>query len=310
MAIKIFYMRYITLISVAALMLSACNVQNVTDLGVLNHVTIGVAPMSIVDLPVGTKADLQFTQSGVDFRWDEDDVVGMFPDKGAQAYFEMNGFTGGATASFDGGGWALKGASKYAIYYPYSYDHRERTHIPMHYEGQRQIGKGDYSHLRKFIHLATGAQRPMGGACDYNMKRAEAVVWFRLKLPRAAVYEQLSIKLADGTKVVASTRLDISGEQYEITPDMVVNKFVVTLENIKTDRPDEVVDFYVMLPPQNFKDKKMIISIDTVDGESCQAMIDGKDMLHNNAYYYEATLTTEFGSTNESFEGIDGAWDK
>ena len=294
------------MIAVAIMSATSCEVMIVPN--VLNHVSIGVSPMNLSNFPAVTKADLEITDKLVHFAWDEDDIVGMFPDRGAQAYFEMADHAGNDVAEFDGGGWALKSASKYAVYYPYSYDHRERTSIPFHYGGQKQNGKGNYEHLKAFQHLATGAATPQNGACNYKMERAEAIVRFRLKLPRIAVYEQLTIKLADGSQFVVSTHLDVSGEQYQIRPNEYINKFVVSLENVKTEQEGEVVDFYLMMPPQNLINKKMIISVDTIDGDSCLAEIDGMNMANNYAYHYEATLSTDFGSSGEGFEGINGSW--
>ena len=301
-------MKKLVLILAATFTLFSCEL--VVRPGVLNHVSIGVSEMDMSSFAAETKADIEISEELVSFAWSEDDVVGMFPDRGAQAYFEMAKHVGQATAEFDGGGWALKTASKYAVYYPYSYDHRERTAIPLHYKGQKQSGNGNYNHLKAFQHLATGAAEPVNGSCNYSMDRAEAIVRFRLKLPRIAVYEKLSIKLADGSKIVVSTNLDVSGETYQITPTDYVSKFEVSLENVSTTQENQVVDFYLMLPPQNFVDKKIIISVDTVEGDCCQAEIDGKNMLNNGAYHYEATLTTEFGSSGEDFEGVDGKWEE
>ena len=295
--------------SLAVLMLLSASCEIVSGPAVLNHVAIGVSPMNLSDFPVATKADIEITKDFVRFAWGEDDIVGMFPDRGAQAYFEMASHAGSDVAEFDGGGWALKSASKYATYYPYSYDHRDRTDIPLKYHGQKQIGKGNYDHLKHFQHLAAGAQRPMNGSCNYKMDRTEAIVRFRLKLPRVAVYEKLTIKTSDGTKLIISTKLDVSGDHYAIFPDQEVDRYVVTLENVKTDSENEVVDFYLMMPPQNLIEKKLIVSVDTVEGDSCVAEIDGKDMVNNYAYHYEATMTTDFGSSNENFEGIGGSWD-
>jgi hypothetical protein len=276
--------------------------------GVLNYVSIGVGPMDMTEFLADTKADIQI-EDKVYFAWEETDVVGMFPDKGAQAYFEMASHAGETTASFDGGGWALKSAREYAVYYPYSYDHKERTAIPMHYHGQKQVGKNNYDHLKRYQHLATGAAKPHNGACNYEMQRAEALVRFRLQMPRIAIYDELSIKVSDGTKIYTSSILDVSEEEYKVIPTLSVDQFFVSLEDVVTSVSGEFVDFYLMLPPQNLSGKKLIISVNTVKGDSCQASIDGKDMKHNTAYHYEAILTTEFGSSGEPFEGIDGSWD-
>ena len=301
-------MRKLLILAASAFCLLSCEIITDTS-GVLNHVSIGVADMDMSNFPVQTKADLEIVEGKFRFTWTSDDIVGMFPNRGAQAYFEMADFEGSNQAEFDGGGWALKSASEYAVYYPYSYDHRERTSIPMHYRGQKQNGKGSFDHLKNFQHLATGASKPVDGECNYSMDRAEAIVRFRVKLPRIAAYNELSIKLSDGTPIVVSSTLDVSGSKYAISSSETVHQYILSLENVSTTVENEEVDFYLALPPQNFTGKKLIISVNTVEGDSCQAEVDGKfDLENNKAYQYSATLTTEFGSSGESFEGIDGNW--
>ena len=300
-------MRKLTLLLPVLLCSVSCNID-ITQGGVLNHVSIGVSPVNMDDFPVTTKADIEISTDFIYFAWEESDVVGMFPDRGAQAYFEMSQHIGSDVATFDGGGWALKSASQYAVYYPYSYDHKERTSIPLKYQGQVQRGKDNYEHLKAFQHLATGAEKPLDGACNYRMERAEAIVCFNLTLPRVAIYEEVTVKIKDGTQIVTSTKLDVSKEQYDIRADDYVDKFVVSLQDVTTQIEGESVNFYMMMPPQDLSGKKLIVSVNTVEGDCCMAEIPGKNMLNNAAYKYEAVLTTDFGSIHESFSGIDGAW--
>ncbi len=295
---------------IAAAVMSLCSCETQVRPGVLNHVAIGVSPVDMSHFPAATKADIEITDQLIHFAWDETDVVGMFPDRGAQAYFEMAEHAGDDVAEFDGGGWALKSASRYAVYYPYNYDHRERTSIPFHYGGQKQNGKGQYDHLKAFQHLATGAATPQNGSCNYKMDRAEAIVRFRLSLPRIAAYKQLTVKTDDGTPMVVSTILDVSNENYTINPNETVDRVILELENVVTSVQGEIVDFYLMMPPQCLGTKKLIISVDTVEGDSCMGVVDGMDMANNYAYQYSAVLTTDFGSRHESFEGLDGTWEK
>ena len=55
---------------------------------------------------------------GMQFTWADKDTVGIYPDRGDQVCFPISTGTDSNMASFDGGGWALKDASKYAAYYP------------------------------------------------------------------------------------------------------------------------------------------------------------------------------------------------
>ena len=296
-------------LSAVLLLAISCNngMQDELAPGTLNHVTIGVKPMDLSDLPPATKSEI-IIDGSVKFAWSEGDVVGMYPNRGAQAYFEMADFAGGDVATFDGGGWALKSASTYATYYPYAYEFSDRHAIPFRYTDQLQDGENNYDHLSDFQHLATGAEVPENGACNYQMERAEAVVIFKLILPVAATYNELTVKISDGTPMVVATSLDISGEQYTITPTETANLFSLAITNVTTTQENQEVKFYAMMPPQNLSGKTIIISVNTVDGDCCQAEIAGKNMLNNHAYQYVATLTSDMGSLVEKFGSQNGNW--
>ena len=85
-----------------------------------------------------TRSSVTIGESGASFTWDEDDVIGIFPDKGDQVSFAMDEGAGTQTATFSGGGWALKSSAKYAAYYPHVYENRDMTKIPVSYVGQTQ----------------------------------------------------------------------------------------------------------------------------------------------------------------------------
>ena len=104
----------------------------------LNHVSIGVKDVDLSDLSPQTRSEIEITNT-VTFAWSETDVVGMFPDKGAQAFFEMAGQDGETVAEFDGGGWALKSANEYAVYFPYSYDNKNKEAILFDYTGEQRL---------------------------------------------------------------------------------------------------------------------------------------------------------------------------
>ena len=263
--------------------------------------------MDISDIPPATRSEISISNT-VKFYWSATDVVGMFPDRGAQAYFEMENFAGGDAAEFNGGGWALKTASQYSVYFPYDYGHRDRSCIPFDFRGQIQHGKSNYSHLSAYQFMAAGASSPVGGECAYSMERIEAVVIFKLKLPVIARYNQLNIRVADGTPCVSTVNLDISQSVYIILSDVTTNRFVLDLEDVETTTENEEVYFYTMMPPQNYYGKKIIVSVNTADGDCCQAEIDGKNMLNNHAYQYVATLTSDMGSLVESFGSESGNW--
>ena len=83
----------------------------------------------------GTRSSVVINNAGVNFLWEATDTVGIFPDKGSQAEFAMDEGAGMQTATFNGGGWALKAASTYAAYYPYNFYNRNLKAIPVRERG-------------------------------------------------------------------------------------------------------------------------------------------------------------------------------
>lgn len=275
---------------------------------VLKHVSLGVKEADVSDLSPATKSEISI-DGVVTFAWSATDVVGMFPNKGAQAYFEMSDHSGETVAEFDGGGWALKSASEYAVYFPYDYEHRYKNNIPFSYYGQVQHGKNNYSHLADWQFMAQGMQHPEGGACNYSMERIEAIVIFKLVVPDIINCDKLTFRLADGHKVVVSTRLDISGSSYSITANEQVNQFTLDLEGVSTTMGGETLYFYAMMPPQDLSGRTAIISVHTTNDDNYLAAVDGKNMLQNHAYQYAATLTSDYASFMEKYGLEEGFWE-
>ena len=300
--------RILTLFIMAAALVACSRSDDVRPSSVLNHVSIGVKDCDISDISPDTRSEI--TISGVvSFAWSASDVVGMFPNRGAQAYFEMADFEGDAVAEFDGGGWALKLASEYAVYFPYDYDHRDKDDIPFNYRGQTQHGRNNYGHLADWQYMAQGMQAPENGACNYSMERIEAIVIFRLTIPEIINIDKLAFRLADGHKVVVSSRLDISGSTYEINADEQANQFTLDLEGVYTTETGETLYFYAMMPPQDLSGRTAIISVHSTDGDNYLAAVDGKNMLNNHAYQYAATLTSDYASFMEKYGIEAGAWE-
>jgi hypothetical protein len=115
-----------------------------------------------------TRSAVTIGESGASFTWDEDDVIGIFPDKGDQVSFAMAEGAGTQTATFSGGGWALKSSAKYAAYYPHVYLNRDLTAIPVSYEGQTQNGNANTGHIGAYDFMATCVSTPENGSVEYR----------------------------------------------------------------------------------------------------------------------------------------------
>ena len=136
--------RTIAMLCVLALLVcAACTeTQNSED---VSHVSISVEQVIAED--ASTKATIVM-EKAPQFYWQDTDEVGIFPDKGGyQLGFSLEGQGGKKTGTFDGGGWAMRSDAKYSTYYPFDFDNRSSSHIPVSYLGQKQTGDNNMNHI-------------------------------------------------------------------------------------------------------------------------------------------------------------------
>ena len=87
-----------------------------------------------------TRSELYREGDAINFRWSAGDKLGIFPDSGDQVSFAIDDSQAGSlTATFDGGGWALKPSHSYTVYFPYIRNiDLIKSAIPLDYTGQTQ----------------------------------------------------------------------------------------------------------------------------------------------------------------------------
>ena len=117
--IKSIIMKYSAIIGTMAVLLSFSSCS--TEVEMFNSTTLNQINVSAKDFKIAANSRTSFniTEKGAEFSWASNDTIGIFPNEGAQAYFPMVSGAGTKTASFTGGGWALKEASSYGAYYPF-----------------------------------------------------------------------------------------------------------------------------------------------------------------------------------------------
>ena len=169
------------------------------------------------------KTSFNITPQGAEFQWTENDTVGIFPEKGSQVYFSMSAGSGTKTATFDGGGWALKSSSRYAAYYPFKGDmYLVHTAIPVSYVGQKQTGNNSTQHLSAYDYMAAVASTPENGNVNFNFKHLGCLVQFCVDLPQAT--ELASVTFTTDEKVfIEQGTMDLSSGNIEITPTKMQN---------------------------------------------------------------------------------------
>lgn len=238
---------------------------------------------------VRKKTCFNITPQGAEFQWAENDTVGIFPEKGSQVYFSMSAGSGTKTATFDGGGWALKSSSRYAAYYPFKGDmYLAHTAIPVSYVGQKQAGNNSTRHLGAYDYMAAVASTPENGNVNFNFKHLGCLVQFSVDLPKATELASVTFTTDENVFIEQGT-MDLSSGNIEITPVKMQNTLSIGLENVKTESGNKAV-IYFMVNPSDLEGRKIQVTVKDVNKEIYNGEVNGMKMEKGKAYQWQANV--------------------
>lgn len=235
-------------------------VQTVTVIG---PETIEFEPITGNPPTKGTSVD---NGTALNFNWVVGDTLGIFPNKGNQVEFPISS-SEGSSASFDGGGWALRNESSYAAYYPFSVwnYHRDNEKIMLDYSGQVQDGNGSFSHLSAYDFLASVQTTPLNGSVTFNMERQGSILYIDIVVPEPETITSLTVS-CDEAIFVEKAYLDISGSSPVVTPVETVETLTLSFTNTVTTTANETVRAYMAVQPLDFSDKVVTATLVTESG--------------------------------------------
>lgn len=264
------------------------NTQTVNDCDAINQICITGKDFQIDE---DTRSSVTIGESGASFAWDEDDVIGIFPDKGDQVSFAMEQGAGTQTATFTGGGWALKSSAKYAAYYPHVYENRDLTAIPVSYVGQTQNGNANTDHIGAYDFMAASVTTPSNGAVAFDMQHLGALV--QLTVNVAEPSELIRISLSSEADFALSGTIDLSTTTPTANATRWSKSFTIGLSNIITTKPDEEVVIYFMMPPVDFTNKSLKAVIEKDNYYYQEIELIGKKFEAGKAYRLTANMVSE-----------------
>ena len=239
-----------------------------------------------------TRSSVTIGESGASFAWDEDDVIGIFPDKGDQVSFAMDEGAGTQTATFSGGGWALKSSAKYAAYYPHVYENRDLTAIPVSYVGQTQNGNGTTDHIGAYDFMAAGVSTPENGAVAFDMQHLGALVQLTITVPEPSTLTK--VVLSSSTEFTETGTIDLTANTPTINADTQSNTFEIALNNVTTAETNENVVVYFMVAPIDLTDNELKATIHFADETIREVEITGKNLQAGKAYRLAAEIEANF----------------
>ena len=242
-----------------------------------------------------TRSSVVVDNAGVNFLWAANDTVGIFPNSGSQAEFAMEEGVGMQTATFNGGGWALKHSTTYSAYYPYNFYNRDLTKIPVKYEGQAQDGNASTAHLGAYDYMAASVATPSNGAVAFDMQHMGALVMLQTNLDEAKTLTNVALKANADVFTTAGT-MDLSVVNPAITATSTTNTFTIALSNF-TVAENETSTIYFMLAPTNLVGETLEITLSDEGGEYIKYEVAGKNFVAGTAYAYFLTDGEKFGAS-------------
>lgn len=263
--------------------------EHAPDNGVINKVSITGADFKNED---GTRSSVSITENGASFLWDEDDVIGIFPNEGDQVSFAMSQGAGTQTATFSGGGWALKSSATYAAYYPHVYENRDMTKIPVSYVGQTQNGNNNTDHIGAYDFMAASVATPSNGAVAFDMQHLGALVQLTISVPEPSTLTK--VILSSPTEFTKTGTIDLTAQTPAITADNPSNTFEIALSNVTTTEANENVIVYFMTAPIDLTGGELTARIYFADETIREVEITGKDLQAGKSYKLDANIEANF----------------
>ena len=260
------------------------------------------------DFESATRSSVSITESGADFIWSENDTVGIFPNTGSQAEFAMSQGAGTHTATFTGGGWALKSSATYVAYYPYNFYNRDLKNIPVSYEGQTQNGNASTSHIGAYDFMAASVSTPENGAVSFDMQHLGCLVQLTVDLDEAATINEVSIKYGEENsgEFITKGYIDLSTETPAIQASLQEDKsntISIALESLSVTAEDPAT-VYFMMAPINLEGKTIDVTVAMDGGDTKTYQTAGKNYIAGKAYAI-ALSTSEEVSTQTSYTMVD-----
>lgn len=251
-----------------------------------------------------TRSSVNIGESGASFTWDEDDVIGIFPDKGDQVSFTMDEGAGTQTATFSGGGWALKSSAKYTAYYPHVYENRDMTKIPVSYVGQTQNGNGNTDHIGAYDFMAAGVSTPENGAVAFDMQHLGALVQLTITVPKPSTLTK--VVLTSSTEFTETGTIDLTADTPAIIADTQSTTLEISLNDVVTTEANENVIVYFMTAPIDLTDNELTAIVHLADDTASEMNIIGKKLQAGKAYKLSAEIEETILNNQIWYTSSDG----
>lgn len=217
---------------------------------------------------IETKTSTVLENGNITYAWEASDTIGIFPNTGYQVAFPIGNQSGGAYATFNGGGWALKDNATYSAYYPFEYMNKRANQIPLVFTGQVQNGN-NLNHIGNFDYMASVPTAPANGVVTFLLKHLGCLVWLNLTMPVATNFTTISIS-SNNPVFKTAVYANILDENLPLTTAVTSDHVVVNLQNVTVDG-NNLLQAFMMVAPTDIADGEYYISAVDDSGRIYQA---------------------------------------
>lgn len=244
--------------AIALLAILACDKVSDIGNGYVDNVSFVIDRLTPVgDIVPQTRTTMNADEN--DFVWSARDTIGIYPDTGSQVYFVTPSGQQTGSATFDGGGWSFKESSTYSCYYPFVGDiYLKRNRVPASFEGQKQTGTSDYSHIGRHHYMYTDPTRAANGSLSFALHHLSCFIRPKLTLP-AGTYTKLAI-VAPEPVFVKKGYFDLTASPCSIIPTEMTDQLQIDLEGI-TLTQETTFRVYLASAPVNLAEKEITICV-------------------------------------------------
>lgn len=248
-----------------------------------------------------TKAALK--TDPISFAWEVNDTVGIFPNQGSQVFFSMENGVGSNSASFDGGGWALKESSSYYSYFPLvGKFYLNPKSIPVSFEGQKQVSTTSPIGSTRFYLAASGVSNGSGGLTfSYNI--LNAILNVNCTLP-AGVYTKLTLT-TENDLFITEGRYNLFASNPAIVNTKKSSTISLDLEDLSLSG-ESVLPLYIMLAPVDLNGVTITVTVTESTGRKyvCEKT-PSRPYLAGKRYGLTCNSFTEYAADYP--EGVDSS---
>ncbi len=233
-----------------------------TDNGGVESVTFRIDPMVVDEDGVVTKGTIGESGNGKKtVFWEAADTVGIYPNTGAQVYFEITSGTGSEKVTFDGGGWAFKTTATYYSYFPFIGDiYLDRNQIPVWFSDQWQKGTTELGNqISPHAFMYTDGCSVQGSSIEFIYHQLFCFIRPRLVGLPAGTYTKLAISAPTNVFPIKGY-YDLMAASPAIVPTEYTNQLIIDLKDfVISEGQDAYV--YVMSAPVLVQGVELTISV-------------------------------------------------